>query len=1644
MSWSNRRAARVLALVAALLVLVALKPIPAQDGKAVEIVGEGPAVPSPVAPTPKDASNSSDFSESLTLPRDSVQKGKLEAAAQYIESKNWEIAVPALQKLVDLDYDIFADLPRVGVNGRIAYVWVSVQGEADRLLGTLPKEGKDLYRAKFDGNAAELLKDARQSGSVDKLKVVVRKYRHTNPGVEAAALLAGYLLDRGSYAEAAREYDNLLDVEGWDKVTPEMLFKAAFAFRQAANRTRDNVRLLAKETLAWDELSRRRVKTLKLAGEERTLQEMQDFVAKLPVEKVDAGQGEFQLVGVNASRNGQLIGGPAYLKELWKQPMNRRAEGKNKVNQALTLLQQKGQTPLTPFEPLAIHATIKGEKVPLMIHRNFSGLTAVRMKNGKIEWESPSAWSLDRMAWDSKGGRLTALESFWQFFVTGANNGIQRPQVVFENSNIGVLTSDGRLVYAVDDLQMPPPPEVSVDDGWGRPMPGRVSYNQEVRDAISHNKLQAIRAESGKLAWELGGHGEKFGELSDAYFLGPPLPFEGKLYVLVEKKKKLRLVCLETYTEPDPKDEGKILDKVKIVSSQDLATVKYNMEEDVLRRLQASHLAYGEGVLVCPTNAGALLAFNLRTNRLMWAYSYRLREDGPEQWEPGMGMNRPLPAGWMRMPDGTARPLMVSSLQQWKMTPPVVADGKVVFTAPDARTLTCLDLKDGKYLWSKNRTEDELYLGGVFEGKVLVVGRKNTRALNLQNGETLWNVETGSPSGVGVCSENVYYVPLKESAQYKEPGIAAIDVTKGLLIGTTRSRDKDVPGNLVFFDDAVLSQTPTEVAAYPQLKARLAEIDAELVVRPEEALDKLFENTSLGLFRDQTAKELEKLRLSLLFDRGSLRLDKGDMLGSVEDLRKVLSQNPEKELQDKAKDKLYVTLTEFLLRDFARAETYLKEYEDLCKLDVEHASVDRQEALRLEERRRKVKMLCLIARGKESQGKLVEAFERYQECGSLIDSKELFSVVDEPTVKASADVLSQGRIVAMLAAASPEDRKPLEDRIAQKWQDLQKSSDLEELRKFVAVFGSAFAVGKEARLKLAERLMEEQGNDALLEAERHLSLLRGRDQPPDLKARALEGLARLNTRKGLMEDAAYFYRLLARDYGGVKLRDGKTGEELFNDLATDKRFLPYLDEPARAFKVGKMTTAIGQGGSFGQAQQVYYFDLDGEPLPFFRRHRIGLELGTHSLRVVDGYNGELRWNEALPRTLFGNIAAGGPPDGPKFAYQTLGHLMVLPVGNKVFGIDPVSKKKLWEFDLNTQSGVQPQMIRDVDGSIQFVYPDGWKQRLGSTGPLDGNAICVQTRDGLAALDPLTGRTLWTRSDVGPRNHIFGDDKYIFVVEVDDKNVAGATRALRARDGVAVKLADFSAPYQHKIRVLGHQVLYADFEGPRAVVALYDIVAGKNVWSQSFAAGSKLLKTEDPDLFGAVESTGKLRVVSLSARKEILQVHVDPQALEKAVSVLLLRDANLYYVGINNPPDPDIPAAQGGVQPNLMTNLGLRAAPVNGRFYAFKPDGKLWWELEDVKHQMIVLEQFQDMPMVLFTSRYNKQRNRFDGNQVFVAAALAYEKRTGKVLYSNEQLNYQGQNFHSLTRDPATRRIEFTAPSYKISFPYELPKEEEKK
>jgi outer membrane protein assembly factor BamB len=276
--------------------------------------------------------------------------------------------------------------------------------------------------------------------------------------------------------------------------------------------------------------------------------------------------------------------------------------------------------------------------------------------------------------------------------------------------------------------------------------------------------------------------------------LGAPQPLEGLLYVLTEKDQGLHLVCLEGAT-------GKLLWR------QALATPKNTLVLDGGRRGQAVHLAHAQGVLVCPTNAGALVAVDRLMHRLLWAYAYR-EEPAPSQ-EPIIPIRGR--ARLMRLALTATPP---NFTPHWKTSAPVVQDGKVVFTAPDDPAIHCLNLHDGSLRWKAGREENDLYLAGVYSGKVLLVGRQSCRALRLDDGKLLWRVDTGMPSGHGAASGNIYYLPLQKAVKGDGPAVAALDLEKGEV--TYFAPQNEILGNLVLQGGEVISQTAAAVAVYPQ------------------------------------------------------------------------------------------------------------------------------------------------------------------------------------------------------------------------------------------------------------------------------------------------------------------------------------------------------------------------------------------------------------------------------------------------------------------------------------------------------------------------------------------------------------------------------------------------------------------------------------------------------------------------------------------------------------------------------------------------------------------------------------------------------------------------------------------------------------
>jgi outer membrane protein assembly factor BamB len=713
-------------------------------------------------PKPKETDHTGQES-ALQLNEKSEYRQFIGAARDCIKDKVWNDAAEALQTILDNKEDFYARVEEVDQRtGAKTARWTSVKFEANKLLGSMPKEGLDVYEVKYGVKARQLYDEAKKSGNIELLGDVAARYLYTSIGPEANDLLASYFLDRGQYFSAALRYERLL-VLPKDRLKNRDLtvFKAALAYRRAGDQKNFQK--------VWGQLQPDLVANggLKVGNQLVTTDDLEKLLNDQP-QIANVGVNDWPLVRGDTKNDAQASGSPALLDEiLWRRPtvkdkfegtgiVDEGTEAENWIKEAMEETRKTQTIPIMPgFFPIAVNGKL--------IYRTYNGIAAVNLQEYvDTDGEKVKAGELVSKTTNFDGVLATILSKpktkgtidSWlrQDYKNAGGNFLS---LVYENSLVGTLSSDQTNVYAVDDLAVPLPPQ-HVMQLFNPNMFGPAgNIPPDVKERVMENSLHAYNIATGKVAWQLKGKDRKTKnptEFYESHFLGVPLPVGGKLYVLNEKNNgDLRLVTLDPAT-------GAIIPPI-----QNIGTVDQNsrITHDPNRRIHAVHMAYGEGILICPTNAGEVLGIDLLSRTLAWAYPYREKRSDHGTTQPGF----PGPIGFQPLPLTPAT---------WKVAPPVIAEGKVVFTAPDAHSLHCLNLRDGILAWKVKKSPSDLFLAGVWDGKVVVIGKNSCTLRDLSSGTLLRSITTGGlPAGQGVASGNIYYLPLQSGE------ICAIDIERG-------------------------------------------------------------------------------------------------------------------------------------------------------------------------------------------------------------------------------------------------------------------------------------------------------------------------------------------------------------------------------------------------------------------------------------------------------------------------------------------------------------------------------------------------------------------------------------------------------------------------------------------------------------------------------------------------------------------------------------------------------------------------------------------------------------------------------------------------------------------------------------------------
>jgi outer membrane protein assembly factor BamB len=306
----------------------------------------------------------------------------------------------------------------------------------------------------------------------------------------------------------------------------------------------------------------------------------------------------------------------------------------------------------------------------------------------------------------------------------------------------------------------------------------------------SSNRLVALSLkQEGKANWSVGGaNGDNEPRLADAFFLGPPALCGDRLYVLAEMRGVITLCALH-------------VESGRLMWSQSLAYPKSPITRDWNRRLAGATPVLAEGVLVCPTAAGAIVAVDSLNGRLLWGYRYPRPQDGTNQRQ-AIALHL-----MSRPPTGEAG---------WLDARPTVADGRVLMTSADSEELLCLDLLSGRLVWAQDRGTD-LYVACVADGRVVLVGDDKVTAHRLADGSLAWPEDSAKfpadakSSGRGLLAGRYYYVPTTKAE------ILKVDLADGHIV--ERIKTPSVPGNLLGLGDRLVWQTSKGVYQFAPLPA---------------------------------------------------------------------------------------------------------------------------------------------------------------------------------------------------------------------------------------------------------------------------------------------------------------------------------------------------------------------------------------------------------------------------------------------------------------------------------------------------------------------------------------------------------------------------------------------------------------------------------------------------------------------------------------------------------------------------------------------------------------------------------------------------------------------------------------------------------
>ncbi|MEZ6095064.1 MAG: PQQ-binding-like beta-propeller repeat protein [Pirellulaceae bacterium] len=644
---------------------------------------------------------------------------------------------------------------------------VSLSFIASRLLDEVPQDELEKYQIRFETLAQRELENAISDRNVNAINRVAWRYQRTAAGRSASMLSGNIELSESRAASAIPFFERLTaDTLFREEFQPEASVLLAICHQVSGDKASaiKAIRELQKSTTQQ--------KTIRFAGSTRSI----------PVDDSQIGAWLQEILGEHflddrrvtyewTSAYGNAAGlprgesGNPLMLARWSTPILTSVAEREVLDMTTRQVQPTIGAHIPSLQPIAF-------KNQIMV-RGHNSVSCLDLFTGDLLWKFPGWDYGQKQINPTTTAQRNQLESLY------LANGYAITQRLFRDSLFGQLAVANDHLFFVDNsgFALAGSRTIAIDE---------TSTLDAEEVQLDFNQLRCLSlARSGAIEWTVGGPDSAAPELGNVTFLGVPKPFEDRLYAIVETSQLIQLVVLDQHTG-------------HLIWSQPLARFEpeeYPDYETLPRFFNGLSPAISDGLLVCPSGVGTVIAFRLADRTIQWCHVYNVGS-GRKQIDP-----------WADGYDQEA------SKTQW-LDARIVMDGRtIVMTPPDSEELLVLDALNGNEITSADRRiarNDGLYLGGLVRGLACIIGEHQIRCIDVRTSELLWSVVTpdnATPSGRGFIANGILRVPLDNKS------LQDIDLQTGNVIAN-QTVDYSL-GNVITHNGHLISLNTDAISCFP-------------------------------------------------------------------------------------------------------------------------------------------------------------------------------------------------------------------------------------------------------------------------------------------------------------------------------------------------------------------------------------------------------------------------------------------------------------------------------------------------------------------------------------------------------------------------------------------------------------------------------------------------------------------------------------------------------------------------------------------------------------------------------------------------------------------------------------------------------------